>query len=122
MEVRGAKQVSSIATPAQGSGTSVAQTVTPSPAPGSPVQERPQPKIQPAVQRTLAEVAAYLREYLNSARRDLEFHVDQDANATVIIVRNASTGEVVRQIPNEEALRMLRHLNEGSATLLDLTV
>jgi flagellar protein FlaG len=117
MEVEGAKQVSSVATPAQGSGKPVAKTVTSAPA----ERETTPPKIQPDVQRTLAEVAARLREYLNSARRDLEFHVDQDANATVIIVRNASTGEVVRQIPNEEALRMQRHLNEGSATLLDLT-
>jgi flagellar protein FlaG len=117
MEIEGAKQVSSVATSAQGSGPPVAKSVTSTPA----VQETSQPKIQPDVQRTLAEVAARLREYLNSARRDLEFHVDQDANATVIIVRNASTGEVVRQIPNEEALRMQRHLNEGSATLLDLT-
>src|SRR5688572_13595849 len=121
MELQVAKQVSNAVTPAQGSGGGIAQHVSSAQPVIAPAPETPAPRIQPDVQRTLAEVAVRLREYLNSARRDLEFRVDQDANATVIIVRNASTGEVVRQIPNEEALRMLRFLNEGSATLLDLT-
>jgi uncharacterized FlaG/YvyC family protein len=37
----------------------------------------------------------------------------------VITVRRADTGEVVRQYPTEEALTLLRRLNERSGTLLE---
>ncbi len=69
----------------------------------------------------MSRVAKRLEQFLNASRRDIEFRVDQDADATVVTVRNANTGDVVRQFPNEEALRMMRRLNEGSATLLDTT-
>jgi flagellar protein FlaG len=80
---------------------------------------RPAP--EPVSERVMAKVAQRLEQFLNSSRRDIQFRVDEDANATVVTVRNASTGEVVRQFPNEEALRMMRRLNEGSASLVDLT-
>jgi flagellar protein FlaG len=86
-----------------------------------PKEPAPQARPVPDPQQTLERVAARLREYLAESRRDLEFRVDHDAGATVVTVRNANTGEVIRQIPNEEALRVLRRLNEGSATLLDST-
>jgi len=35
-------------------------------------------------------------------------------------VRRADTGEVVRQYPTEDALSLLRRLNEQSGTLVDL--
>jgi flagellar protein FlaG len=86
-----------------------------------PKESAPRTQAPQDLQRTLEHVAARLREYLAESRRDLEFRVDRDAGATVITVRNVNTGEVVRQIPNEEALRVLRRLNEGSSTFLDLT-
>jgi flagellar protein FlaG len=64
-------------------------------------------------------VAARLQEYLRSNGRNLEIRVDDAANATVITVRRADTGEVVRQFPTEEALSMLRRLNEQSGALVD---
>lgn len=79
------------------------------------------PASEPVSERVMAKVAQRLEQFLNSSRRDIQFRVDEDANATVVTVRNSSTGEVVRQFPNEEALRMMRRLNEGSASLLDLT-
>jgi flagellar protein FlaG len=109
MDMQGAKQVSLPATAVAGTG-----------APKAPPQVET-PVVAPEATPALSKVAEHLRAYLNSSRRDLEFHVDTDSRQTVIIVRNASTGEVVRQIPNEEAMRMARYLNEGSATLLDLT-
>lgn len=69
--------------------------------------------------QALTEVAEYLQEYLQSSARNLEFKVDTDARQTVIIVRD-SRGEVIRQIPNEEAQHLRARLNEGSSTFLDL--
>jgi len=71
------------------------------------------------LQQALADVAEYLQQYLQSSARNLEFQVDTDARQTVIIVRD-SKGEVIRQIPGEEALHLRERLSEGSGTLLDI--
>jgi flagellar protein FlaG len=71
----------------------------------------------PAV--VLRQVAERLEQYLRDSGRNLEFRVDQSTNATVVTVRRADTGEVVRQIPSEQALAVLRRLSEHSGTLLD---
>lgn len=88
---------------------------------GKVAAQATEPAPEPVSERVMAKVAQRLEQFLNSSRRDIQFRVDEDANATVVTVRNSSTGEVVRQFPNEEALRMMRRLNEGSASLLDLT-
>ena len=66
-------------------------------------------------------VAQQLRDYLRSSGRDLEFRVDADTDSMVITVRAAATGEVIRQIPNEEALQMRRYLDEWSGTFLNVS-
>ena len=44
-----------------------------------------------------------------------------DTDAMVITVREAASGEVIRQIPSEEALQMRRYLDEWSGTFLNVT-
>jgi flagellar protein FlaG len=69
----------------------------------------------------MAAVAQQLRDYLRSNGRDLEFRVDADTDAMVITVREAASGEVIRQIPTPEALQMRRYLDEWSGTFLNVT-
>ena len=69
----------------------------------------------------MAAVAQQLRDYLRTNGRDLEFRVDPDTDAMVITVREAASGEVIRQIPSEEALQMRRYLDEWSGTFLNVT-
>jgi flagellar protein FlaG len=69
----------------------------------------------------MAAVVQQLRDYLRSNGRDLEFRVDADTDAMVITVREAATGEVIRQIPTVEALQMRRYLDEWSGTFLNVT-
>jgi flagellar protein FlaG len=76
---------------------------------------------QGEVRHRMEAVAQQLRDYLRSNGRDLEFRVDADTDAMVITVREAASGEVIRQIPSEEALQMRRYLDEWSGTLLDVT-
>ena len=92
---------------------------------GTPVV--PTPRTAPAapaqsdVRERLAAVAQQLRDYLRSNGRDLEFRVDADTHDMVITVREAASGKVIRQIPNEEALQMRRYLDEWSGTFLNVT-
>lgn len=80
---------------------------------------------QPPPEQTSAAVRAAVQQidsYLKSVGREVEFRVDEDTGRTVVTVRQAATGEVIRQIPNEEVLQLARHLDAGSGALLDLTV
>ena len=83
-------------------------------------KERPQPAQQEDLGRLRAAIAERLDKFMKDSGRSVEFRVDDDAHATVITVRRADTGEVVRQYPTEEALSLLRRLNEQSGTLVDL--
>src|SRR5262245_41157514 len=96
--------------PAAKPGASAAPTPRAAPAP-SQVEAR----------ERMAAVAQQMRDYLRSNGRDLEFRVDADTHDMVITVREAASGEVIRQIPNEEALQMRRWLDEWSGTFLDVT-
>jgi flagellar protein FlaG len=69
----------------------------------------------------MAAVAQQMRDYLRSNGRDLEFRVDTNTHDMVITVREAASGKVIRQIPNEEALQMRQYLDEWSGTFLDVT-
>jgi len=46
-------------------------------------------------------------------QREIEFSIDQDSGRTVIKVMDLATSEVIRQMPNEEALVFARKLSEG---------
>ncbi len=65
--------------------------------------------------------AAQIDSYLKSVGRELEFRVDEDTGMTVVTVRETASGDVIRQIPNEEVLQLARRLKPSSA-LLDLKV
>lgn len=79
----------------------------------------------PPVQDVSAAVRAAAQQidsYLKSVGRQVEFRVDDATGMTVVTVRETATGDVIRQIPNEEVLQLARRFEAGSGTLLDLTV
>ena len=76
---------------------------------------------QNEMRQRMAAVAQQMRDYLRSNGRDLEFRVDANTHDMVITVREAASGKVIRQIPNEEALQMRRYLDEWSGTFLNVT-
>ena len=55
-----------------------------------------------------------INNHFQASHRELQFAVDQDSGRTVIKVMDMSTKEVIRQIPNEEALKFARMLEEGA--------
>jgi uncharacterized FlaG/YvyC family protein len=71
------------------------------------------------VREVTARIAERLEKYLKDSGRNVEYRVDAAAGATVITVRRADSGEVVRQFPSEEALAWLQRLNEQSGTFFD---
>ena len=80
---------------------------------------------QPAAQDVNTAVRAAAQQidsYLKSVGRQVEFRVDDDTGTTVVTVRETATGEVIRQIPNEEVLQLARRFEASSGALLDLVV
>jgi flagellar protein FlaG len=98
------------------------QRKTDSPKP-SPAIEVPRVAIQPTVrtiEQTTAAIAAQIESYLRSTGRSLQFSTDSSSGRTVISVRDATTGELIRQIPSEEALRLAQALGSQPNSLIDI--
>lgn len=60
----------------------------------------------------LNEAIASIRDYVQDTRRSLEFRLDDSTGITVVSVFDAATKELIRQIPNEEAVSLARKLNQ----------
>ncbi|MET0281652.1 MAG: flagellar protein FlaG, partial [Steroidobacteraceae bacterium] len=90
-------------------------------------KERPAPVIP--VENDMAEdlqslhaaVAEQLQDYLRSTSRDLNFQVEAGSGDAVLTVLDAG-GNVVRRIPGEEAMQLMRRTNAQSGTLIDSIV
>ena len=76
----------------------------------------PKPKQQPPVD--IEKVAQQLESFLKRVSRSLEFHVDDASGRMVCSVRDAETGDLIRQIPNEEVLRMAELAHDETIVLV----
>lgn len=61
--------------------------------------------------RNLKEAIAHLNDSMQKNQRDLSFAIDDSTDSAVITVKSATTGEVVRQIPNETVLRVAHNID-----------
>jgi flagellar protein FlaG len=103
----------------------------PAPTPASPSAVAPEaaapsvaeakPSSAPQPEPTIAEVkqaARQLETFMQSMNRYLEFRIDQDSGRTIVTVKDKTTGDVVRQIPAEEVLRLAHNLGGKGHTAL----
>lgn len=71
------------------------------------------------MRQNLQEAIERLNQQLKDNGRDLSFQMDEKIDRPIITVRNIETGEVVRQIPSEEIIRMAHSLEEGKGLLFN---
>jgi flagellar protein FlaG len=87
-----------------------------------PAAEAPAPVLHAKSKRTPSEsieaVAQQLETYLRRVSRSLEFHVDATSGRTVCSVRDGETGDLIRQIPNEEVLRLAELAQDETIVLV----
>ncbi len=106
--------------------TSMVAAARPERPAGSPSPARPQAVPAPAAERAsdadpqavverLREVVSEINRALADARREFAFSVDETSGRTVVRVIDAQSGEVLRQIPSEETLRLASRMREGEA-------
>jgi flagellar protein FlaG len=68
----------------------------------------------------LDALARALNDYVQQTRSDLRFEMDDQSGHVVIQLVDADSGEVLRQIPGEAALRVARHLMQHGWGLTDV--
>lgn len=88
--------------------------------------QKPLERAEPAqdaktLQKNLQEAVERLNDQMKQNGRDLAFSVDNKSDKIVVTVKNTQTGEVVRQIPSETALRVAHNLEDVKGMLLDGT-
>ncbi|MDX1588895.1 MAG: flagellar protein FlaG [Oleiphilaceae bacterium] len=59
-----------------------------------------------------------LNDFVQSVQRNLEFEVDDDSGRTIVRVVDQQTDEVIREIPDELALRLAENLKQDEPLVL----
>lgn len=101
--------------------------VPPQPAPPKVSQAAPQNSVEAVKtrlsreerQKNLEEALSRLNEEMRKNDRSLQFSIDKELNRTVVRVKNPHTGEVIRQIPDETALRVAHSIEAVKGLLVD---
>lgn len=81
----------------------------PSTASSAPVKEASREQVEEAV--------ATIQEFVQSVRRSINFAVEDGSGRVVVKVTDAGSGDVIRQIPSEEALKLAENLSEVRSLL-----
>lgn len=58
-----------------------------------------------------------MQDYMDAAGRNIQFQLDDDSGRMIVRVTEASSGDVIRQMPSEEALRLAENLAEIRSVL-----
>ena len=76
-----------------------------------------------AQREELDDAVSQLNDYVQNVQRDLQFEVNNDLGQTVVRVVDQQTQEVIRQIPDELALRLAENLQQDEPlTLFNIKV
>ena len=59
---------------------------------------------------------------MDSLNRKVDYHIEQGSNELIIKIRDEKTGEIIRQIPEEEFLRLTNRISDFNKSILDQTV
>ena len=89
-----------------------------------PVQELPDVKAvefdKSVYREELDAAVTKLNDFMqNSPQRNLSFKVDEESKEMVIVVTDATTNEVIRQMPSKEALAVARQIENMLGLILN---
>ena len=84
----------------------------------SPVEGAPQ--VERRSKETTESAAHTIDSFVRGMGRELNFQVDGSSGKQIVRVSDPTTGEVVRQIPSEEAVQIARSLNYLQAVLVSI--
>lgn len=86
------------------------------------VKSSPPESALPVTPEDLDRAIRELNDYVQSLKRTINFEIDESSGRTIVRVLNQQTGELIRQIPSEEALAIARHLDAVQGVIVRKTV
>ena len=72
-------------------------------------------KVMQPARESVAKAAEEMQRFVSSMGRNLNFSIDGETGFHVVRVTDPSTGEVIRQMPSEEMLRLAHSFAQISA-------
>jgi flagellar protein FlaG len=85
---------------------------------GIDAQQATPPETQPEASRDEVEAAvATIQDFVQSVRRNLNFSLEEASGRVVVKVVDAGSGDLIRQIPSEEALQLAEGLSDVRSLL-----
>lgn len=79
-------------------------------------QARPAPPVEFA---NIESVTKQIDSFLRSFGRSISFRVDPGSGQMIVSVLDANTGEVIRQVPGEDALKLAQSIEQRMSAMLD---
>jgi flagellar protein FlaG len=96
-------------------GSAAAGNALPSPGKAAPVAAPAPPPV--SIEKAIAQIQAYL----NDSKRQLTFERDDSTDRTVVKVIDEASGEIIRQFPSEEVLKIAAFIDaQGFRTFDEL--
>ncbi|MFK9007600.1 flagellar protein FlaG [Pseudomonas pergaminensis] len=77
------------------------------------------PTVGTSQKDSLEKAVTDIKEFVQAAQRNLDFSIDDSTHRVVVKVIAIDTGEVIRQIPSETALKLAQNLASASHVLFD---
>lgn len=74
------------------------------------VNNRSQEQQASEEKEVLENVASNLQDFVNLIDKELQFTVDTETGRQVVTVKDGTNGEIIRQIPSEEVLKLAQNL------------
>jgi flagellar protein FlaG len=79
-------------------------------------QAKPAPPVEvPKIESVTKQIDSYLR----SIGRTINFRVDPTSGRMVVSVLDANTGELIRQVPGEDAIRLAANIEASMSVMVD---
>ncbi|MEH6462898.1 MAG: flagellar protein FlaG [Shewanella psychromarinicola] len=75
-------------------------------------------KTEQSEAEVLAEVVEQLSEVVTLMNKGLAFSVDEDSGSAIVKVMDIDTGDIIRQIPSDEALELAQKLQDVKGLLM----
>lgn len=70
-------------------------------------------------QEVIAKTAKQMESFVQSMGRELSFSIDEKTGYSIIRVVNPQTGEVIRQLPSEELLKIAEMFEQTHSALIN---
>lgn len=69
--------------------------------------------------QSLADAISSVEDFVQNMNRDLEFNLDKTSGEVIVKIVDRSSGDVIRQIPSEDMLKLASRLKEARSLLFE---